>query len=142
MNIYPVTQNNFSGAIELLKKNDLPTEDITDTTKLFVIHEQNEVTGVVGLQTFGDKGLLRSLCVSDRKRKNGLGKELVSFAETYAAGQGVKHLFLLTIDAADFFKKRAYEIIDRNEVPETIQQTAEFSKLCPSSAVAMKKSIT
>ena len=141
MEIYPVTQNNFSKAIELLKKNNLPTEDITDATKLFVINEANEVTGVAGLESYGTDGLLRSLCVSEAKRKNGLGAELVDFIEKFAASRGVKNLYLLTTTASHFFQKKAYQPIDRNEVPSTIQQTFEFTMGCPSTATAMRKSL-
>ena len=132
MEIYPVTQNDFSKAIDLLKKNDLPTLDITGTTKLFVILEGDDVVGVVGLETHDHDGLLRSLCVSESKRNNGLGAELVDFMESYASTQNVHCLFLLTTTASDFFNKRGYEEVNRNKVPQPIQESTEFASVCPS----------
>jgi amino-acid N-acetyltransferase len=139
MEIYPVTQNDFSKAINLLKKNDLPTQDITGTTKLFVMLEGNDVVGVVGLEAHDHDGLLRSLCVSEGKRNTGLGAELIDFMESYAPTQNVHCLFLLTTTAADFFSKKGYEEIDRNKVPQPIQESTEFTTVCPSSATVMRK---
>jgi amino-acid N-acetyltransferase len=139
MDIYPVTQNDFSKAINLLKKNNLPTQDITGTTKLFVVLEGNDVVGVVGLEAHDHDGLLRSLCVSESKRNNGLGAELVEFMESYAPTQNVHCLFLLTTTASDFFGKRGYEEISREKVPQPIQESTEFTTVCPSSAIVMRK---
>jgi amino-acid N-acetyltransferase len=139
MEIYPVTQNDFSKAINLLKKNDLPTIDITDKTNLFVMLEGNEVVAVIGLEAHDHDGLLRSLCVSEFKRNTGLGAELVDFIENYAPTQNVHCLFLLTTTASDFFSKRGYEEINRSKVPQPIQESSEFSSVCPSTAVVMRK---
>jgi amino-acid N-acetyltransferase len=142
MEIYPVTQNDFSKAINLLKKNDLPTQDITGTTKLFVMLEGNDVVGVVGLEAHDHDGLIRSLCVSEEKRNTGLGAELVEFMETYAPTQNAHCLFLLTTTASDYFSKRGYEEINRNKVPQPIQESTQFTTVCPSTAVVMRKRLT
>ncbi len=142
MEIYPVTQNDFSKAIDLLKKNNLPTQDITDKSKLFVMLEENDVIGVVGLETHDHDGLLRSLCVSEDKRNTGLGAKLVDFMENYAPTQNIHCLFLLTTTASDFFSKRGYEEINRSKVPLPIQESTEFTTVCPTSAVVMRKRLT
>lgn len=139
MNINPVTQNDFSAAIRLLQQNNLPTEDITDTTPLFTLYHEGTLIGVVGLETSGEDGLLRSLCVDESKRTSGSGKQLVSFIENYAKSQGLKNLYLLTTTAAQFFTNRSYETIDRSTVPPSIKATSEFASVCPSSATVMKK---
>lgn len=141
MNIYPVTQNNFSSALNLLRKNKLPTEDIKDTTRLFVTHENNNVTAVIGLELYGTEALLRSLCVAEAGRKKGLGEKLVSFTEDYAVQKGIKTLYLLTTTAESFFLKRNYQKINRSEVPDSIQQTTEFTTVCAASATVMKKQL-
>lgn len=141
MTITPVNQNNFSAAIALLKKNNLPTEDLTDTSKLFVLLKENELLGVIGIEIVENLGLLRSLCVTEESRKNGSGQELVSFIENFARQQGVRHLYLLTTTAENFFNKRQYKKIDRENTPEAIRQSKEFSSICPSSAVVMVKQL-
>lgn len=139
MNIYPVTQNDFAAAIRLLQQNNLPTEDITDTTPLFTLYHEGALIGVVGLETIGENGLLRSLCVDETKRTSGSGKQLVSFIENYAKEHGVKNLYLLTTTAAPFFTNRSYHTIDRAGVPAAIRETSEFASVCPASATVMKK---
>lgn len=139
MNINPVTQNDFSAAIRLLQQNNLPTEDITDATPLFTLYHEGTLIGVVGLETSGEDGLLRSLCVDESKRTSGSGKQLVSFIENYAKSRGLKNLYLLTTTAAQFFTNRSYETIDRSTVPPSIKATSEFASVCPSSATVMKK---
>jgi amino-acid N-acetyltransferase len=139
MNIVPASQNSFSAAIELLKKNDLPTEDLSPGTQLFVVEEGDKVVGTVAVEYNYNDALLRSLSVSEDKRNSGIGKDLVLFIEAYVQQQGVRNIFLLTTTAADFFTKRGYTIIDRSDVPQFIQNTKEYSIICASSSTLMKK---
>ena len=141
MNIVPASQNSFSAAIELLKQNDLPTEDITPGTQLFVVEEDDEVIATVAVEYDYNDALLRSLSVSEAKRGAGVGAELVSFIEDYVGRQGVENIYLLTTSAADFFSKRGYQLIDRDNVPEFIRKTKEYSVICASSSTLMKKEI-
>jgi amino-acid N-acetyltransferase len=139
MNIYPVSQNDFSAAINLLKQTHLPTEDITDAATLFALYDAAALIGTVGLEYSGENGLLRSLSTSPNQRGKGGGKLLVQFIENLARERGIQTLYLLTTTAADFFEKRNYVRISRDEVPAFIRQSSEFSSLCPSSATIMKK---
>jgi hypothetical protein len=50
MKILPITADNFPEVVELLKKNGLPTEDLSDNTNLFILEESNEVIGTIGLE--------------------------------------------------------------------------------------------
>lgn len=142
MNIVPASQNSFSAAITLLKKNNLPTEDIDPGKQLFVIEEGDEVVATVAVEYDYNSALLRSLSVAEEKRGLGLGKELVDFIEDYMNKQDVQAIYLLTTTAADFFQKRGYKIIDRSNVPEFIQNTREYSVLCASSSTLMKKELS
>ena len=138
MNIVPASQNSFSAAIELLKKNNLPTEDLNPGTQLFVVEEDDKVVATVAVEYDYNDALLRSLCVSQEKRNSGVGNELVSFIEEYVRQQGVQNIFLLTTTAADFFKKRGYTILDRSNVPKFIRNTKEYSVICASSTLMRK----
>lgn len=139
MNIVPITQNNFSSALNLLKKNQLPTEDISDRTKLFVLEDEQEIVGTIAIEYSHSEGLLRSLSVDQNKRNKGYGKTLVDFIERFALKEGISDVYLLTTTAEPFFNRNGYVSIDRNTVPEFIRQTSEFSSVCPSSAAVMKK---
>lgn len=141
MNISPVNQNNFSAAVDLLKKNNLPADDLTDATHIFALLDGDQVAGTIGLEHEGEDALLRSLSVSEEKRNTGLGMELVRFIEQYAKENGVKYIYLLTTTAASFFSKLGYEAIDRNSVSDFVRRTSEYCSVCPASATVMKKTV-
>jgi amino-acid N-acetyltransferase len=141
MNILPASVDSFTAAIALLKKNGLPTEDVTAGTQLFVMEEENEVVGTIAVEYDYENALLRSLCVSKDKQKHGTGSLLVNFIEDYVRKQGVQQIYLLTTTAAGFFSKRGYTIIDRKDVPASIKGSAQFRSLCPATATLMKKQL-
>jgi amino-acid N-acetyltransferase len=142
VNIVPASQNSFSAAIDLLKKNNLPTEDLSPGTQLFVIEEGDEVVATVAVEYDYNDALLRSLSVSEEKRTSGIGKKLVAFVEDYVKKQGVQNIYLLTTTAEDFFLKRGYKTIGRNAVPDFIKNTSEYSVVCASSSTLMKKELS
>jgi amino-acid N-acetyltransferase len=141
MHIYPLTQNNFSTAIALLKENNLPVNDITDTVHLFVAYENDEFIGTAGIELLGNMGLLRSVCVAAGKRNSGAGHLLLQHIENYAVNNGIKNLYLLTTTAENYFDKKELKKIDRAAVPDKIKNTTEFSSPCPSEAVVMHKAL-
>jgi amino-acid N-acetyltransferase len=141
MNIVPASQNSFTAAIDLLKKNNLPTEDINPGTQLFVIEDNDSVIGTVAVEYDFNVALLRSLSVAKEKRNSGIGETLVEFIEGYVQKQGVLCIYLLTTTAENFFLKRGYKKIDRKEAPEFIKNTKEYSILCSASSSLMKKEV-
>lgn len=142
MKIVPASQNSFSAAINLLKKNNLPTEDLDPGKQLFVVEEGDEVIATVAVEYDFSDALLRSLSVEEEKRGSGIGRKLLDFIEGYVQKQGIQTVYLLTTTAVDFFQKRGYKIIDRGNVPEFIQNTKEYSVLCASSSTLMKKELS
>ena len=47
--------------------------------------------------------------------------------------------YLLTTTAEDFFARRGYVRIARDEAPETIRATREFADICPAGSAIMRK---
>ena len=139
MCINEVNQNGFSEALALIKRNGLPIEDISSSTKLFSITKDNEIAGTIGIEFHNQVALLRSLAVTETYRSKGIGGKLVEYIEKFAKQNAVKELILLTTTASGYFRKKAYQIIERNNVPEEIKKSSEFSSTCPSSAILMKK---
>ena len=130
--------------LELLIGAELPVEDLTDETmKNFMVarSEDNSIIGVVGIEMFQENGLLRSLAVQPAYQGKGLGRQLTREIESFARSNGIKTLYLLTMTAADFFSKFAYQVIQRDRAPQSIQNTAEFNNLCPVSAVCLYKTL-
>jgi len=103
--------------------------------------QDEEVISVAGLEVYGDYGLLRSLAVGKQFRNKGIAKNLLQQIENLAKKQHISELYLLTETALDYFKRNGYQKINRDEVPVSVQQSAEFSEVCPQSAIVMKKTI-
>ncbi len=125
----------------LLLETGLPVDDL-DAEKIcafLVAEDQSEVLGLIGLQLYDTIGLLRSLVVAKDARRSGLGGKLVGALESAAQAAGVTELWLLTIDAEKFFERHGFEIVAREAAPASIQQTEEFSSLCPGTAFLMRK---
>jgi len=131
----------FDAAVDLLSRAGLPTEDLSaDSLGGFLVASiDGSMVGLVGLEHFGPIGLLRSLVVEPAFRAAGLGRVLVAALESQAASQGVRELWLLTIDADAWFEKLGWEARQRDQAPEAIRRTAEFANLCPGDAVLMQK---
>lgn len=126
----------------LLTGSALPVDDLRTSSIGFVVAEDaGAVVGVVGLEAFGDAGLLRSLAVAPSRRGLGLGGELVEALERDACGRGLRQLVLLTQTAERFFAQRGYRVIARGDAPPAIQGSAEFRSICPASAVCMAKTL-
>jgi len=133
----------FSQIKQLLAACDLPHEDIRSSLlrHFWIAGENTHLAGVVGLEILGKDALLRSLAVAPHARGKGLGKQLTAKAEQHAQNSQVDTLYLLTLTAAEFFKKLGYQVMKREDAPETLQSTTEFQSICPASATCMTKSL-
>jgi amino-acid N-acetyltransferase len=128
----------------LLVESGLPVDDL-DAGNLdgFLVAESgSQIVGLIGLQQIGCIGLLRSLVVAKSARRLGLGGALVSALESASKSAGVTALWLLTIDADQFFVRHGFRVISRDSAPQSIQQTEEFSDLCPGTAFLMQKDLS
>ena len=132
---------NESGVKQLLSESGLPIEDITaqHLHHFFGCGSGLELEGLVGLELYGDVALLRSLAVASPRRGTGVGSGLVAHAERHVRDQGVQSLYLLTTTAEQFFLRRGYARIPRDEAPAAIRSTKEFSGICPTSSAFMVK---
>ena len=127
---------------DLLLRSELPFNDISGYLENFLVAKSdNKIIGTVGLEIYGKSGLLRSLAVSESFRNKEVGKKLYDAIIKFADENYIKEIYLLTTTADEYFNKLGFHTINRNEVPESIQNTTEFSSLCPSTAVCMYKDL-
>lgn len=127
----------------LLAECGLPHEDVSDQIFNFVLAKRDGQTiGVVGLEVVGDVGLLRSLAVAEPHRRFGIGKKLCALMEAYASLMGLKALYLTTVSAEGYFQRLGYRIVERGEVPQSLESTKEFSVYCRAEALCMVKEIS
>ena len=138
------SQNDKKIVLDLLSKADLPIADLT-TKKMrnFMVARDgdNHILGVVGVETYQEIGLLRSLAVDPAYRGKGIGLQLTRRMESFAKHNGIRALYLLTMTAADFFVKIGYKVTHRDKVPDSIGKTEEYKNLCPVSAVCLFKAL-
>lgn len=135
----PATAADVHVARALLAAEGLPTEDLSDDNLAIVAEAAGDVAGLIGLERFAHRGLLRSLVVAGNYRGLGLGNKLVAALEDHARALGIRELWLLTIDADRWFAGIAYDAVERDAAPRDIRNTREFSSLCPGDAVLMRK---
>jgi len=125
--------------IQLLDECKLPHSDIVPGKQDFVVAEiDRKIIGCAGYEAYTENGLFRSLGVKPLYRNMSIAHTMIDKIYALAQEQGVKEFFLLTTTADKLFGKLGWEIINRNDVPENIGNTSEFSSICPSVAICMK----
>ena len=133
-------QPNRAEVIILLRQAALPNEDLPVSLVNFVAAMSNgELIGVAGIETYGNNGLLRSVVVKPEYRNKGIAGQLIAAIEEMALAKGIDQLVLLTETAAAYFESRGFKRINRDEAPETIKTSSEFSHVCPVSAIVLAK---
>lgn len=125
----------------LLEASALPPTDTGKNLEQFLVHagDDGTVLGVAGLELYGSAGLLRSVVVAGPARRQGIAAALVERIVARARTEGCEALYLLTLDAEVYFQRFGFEVISRSEAPAGIRSSPEFARLCPESAVLMRK---
>jgi amino-acid N-acetyltransferase len=126
-------------AIDLLKENSLPYNDI-DPSKSWIIGYHNDDGTLVatgGLEFHGPYALLRSVAVHPAYRGKLYGQQIVKTLIDHANSRSIKQVYLLTETAHKYFLKLGFKDITRENVPTEIKQSTEFVSVCPVSAACM-----
>lgn len=140
--IAPALVSHRPAIVQLLQSEKLPVEDLPGSLDHFFVAMDNEsVVAAIGLERYGDSGLLRSLVVDKAYRNLKSASQLIKQLEDAASTSGISSIYLLTETAAAYFEKKGYQKITREEVPVALQASSEFSHVCPVSAIVMKKAL-
>ncbi len=124
--------------LELLEEADLPVAGVDHAESFLVARKQERLVGCIGLEVYGDVGLLRSLVVLPDARGGGLGKLLVERLLETACERGISAMYLLTTAADEYFPRFGFEPIPREQADSRLQASEEFRGACPDSAVCMR----
>jgi amino-acid N-acetyltransferase len=127
--------------IDFLQQQQLPVTDITADSLLYSLNEDKRIVGTAGLEIFDEGALLRSVAVVKSVQGQGYGRHIICSIEQIAKERAVNCIYLITHTAKDFFEHHGYTVIDRPSTPQFLQNTEQFSSLCPSSASVMMKRI-
>jgi len=134
----------FAGeVVTLLQAFNLPVNDLpAGLENFYVMADNDKALGVIGIEVYGDYGLLRSLAVNKDFQGTGIAGRLVEMIESVATDKSIKGIYLLTETAPDYFKRKGYGVVLRSEVASPVQQSTEFKETCPLSAIVMLKTIS
>ena len=140
--IVPAQAADIASVTDLLAVSKLPTEDLpTGLPHFFVVKKDEQLIGAAGVEIHGFYALLRSVAVAADFQGQGIAQELTKKALKEAVKQDVSEVYLITTTADQYFEKQGFTRVERSEVPLEIAQTEQFSSLCPSSAIVMKKQL-
>lgn len=140
IDIRPAVPRECDKVALLLKTSGLTIHDIDSCLDGFLVaYDADRLVGTVGIETYGEVGLLRSLAVLPDYRNQQIGDRLFRDALELARSRNVRALYLLTTTAAEYFSRRSFRAIPRQNVPAAIRQTEQFSSICPDSATVMER---
>lgn len=126
----------------LLEQGQLLTADLPAGLPDFVIaREDGAPVGVAGLERFGSVALLRSVAVDPAHQGKGIAGTMIEQLLARVDAARLRELYLITTTADRYFERYGFAPVSRELVPPAIQQTRQFSGLCPSSAVVMKRTL-
>lgn len=128
----------FEAFRSLLKASNLPADDLNFKRDLLVgYYEGNALVGTGGLEIHGPYALLRSLSVKMGIRGKSVGTTITEYLLNEAKKKKLRSIYLLTETAGNFFRKKGFTDVRRDQVPEEIKATTEFSQVCADTAVVM-----
>jgi amino-acid N-acetyltransferase len=139
ISITPARAEDLNEIKTLLTSNDLPTAGVDEHWKTFLVaRDGDRIVGCGGAEAYQFAALIRSIAVDPDYRSHGLGRRLVRQLLDRLASHGLREFYLLTTTAEEYFKKRGFKPIDRDEVHPQLLSSREFQDACPASAVCMR----
>ena len=112
-----------------------------DGTEFLVLDVDGRIVAVAGVEVHGRSGLLRSVVVNPAERGRGYARQLCERLAMRARGQGLEALYLLTLDAEEYFARLDFRRLERHRAPVEIRACREFRELCPDSATLMRRAL-
>ena len=142
IDLTPAAGRHRETARVLLEEARLPTDILSALHGELWIARDADAVAVGGFEFYGEDALLRSVAVDAAHRSTGLGSRLVDGLLAEAARRGVKRVWLLTETAEKFFQKKGFIRTERSAITSAgLLASAEFTHVCATSAVCMKKSL-
>jgi amino-acid N-acetyltransferase len=138
---YLVRRGKFSDIAqikELLRVSHLPTVGAEKAADRFLVADNGQIIGILGVLYEGEKALLRSFAVSPLYQGKGIGGFLVSAMLHELTAQNIQEVYLLTETAADYFKRIGFGEIARKAMPENLLKESGLDQACPCSSKCLK----
>ena len=138
--ISPASSDDLRDILDLLSEVQLPHDGVAENVGGFLVarNEGLRLVGTIGLERYGNTGLLRSAAVAPEYQKSGLGSRLTEDLLARAKSEGVEKVVLLTATASEFFARRfGFCGTTRKTYDERLAGSAEWKLPRCSSAVCM-----
>ncbi len=126
---------------KVLADVDLPADVESHLANFLIARHHGRVVGCIGMEPRGSDALFRSLAVTPPYRGLGLGRRLYAALEELAKRDGVKRAYLMTTTIGALAETWGFRRLDRDQVPQAIQETSEFRGGCCASAIPMRKDL-
>ncbi|MFX0085040.1 MAG: arsenic resistance N-acetyltransferase ArsN2 [Candidatus Hodarchaeota archaeon] len=140
MLIEKANNKDLQEVLTLLNEVKLPKEGVAESFQdFFVIRKNSKVIGCIGIEKYGEVGLMRSAAIHPSFQGQGYGKKLVEALENYARDKKLVKIYLLTDTAEKFFIKFNYKVISREKANPKIKQSVEYTTICTSSPLLEKE---
>jgi amino-acid N-acetyltransferase len=137
--IRPARAEDREAVEALLVRTNLPPDGLDEQfgDAYAVAEAEGRIIGAAGVEVYGGAGLLRSVAVDAAWRGRGLGAALTRERLAWAAARGLEEVYLLTNTAEGYFPRLGFVPAERDEVPEAVRGSLQFTAVCPSSAAVM-----
>ena len=122
----------------LLTENGLTTSGIRENLCNFLVAQDEKIIGVIGSEFRGNNVMLRSLAISQKVRKRGIGTALMKHSLEKARAAGMEEVYILTNTAEKFAARLGFYQIKRSEIPMDLLESSALNQFCPSSSTCMK----
>ncbi|MBX3280324.1 MAG: GNAT family N-acetyltransferase [Acidobacteria bacterium] len=140
MEITAVRSEDMEAVKDLLERVELPLEGVAEHFGGFLAAwDGDRVVGCIGLERYGEWGLLRSLAVAPERQGEGIGAALTARLLEDAARDGVSQVVLLTTTASEFFARRfGFEAAERSAFDTVFAESREWKLPRCSSAACLR----
>lgn len=140
--ISKASKSDYQQIIELLENSNLPVKGVKEIlNNTFVAKNKDKIIGCAALELYNSTALLRSVAVNKLYQGKGIGLQLTMKSIDLAKSKSIKEIYLLTETAENYFTKLGFNKITRSEASKEIQNSEEFSAICPKSAIVLKLEI-
>ncbi len=142
LHLRAATTDDLPAMVALLAAEGLPQGGIAEgITHFHVLDDGHGVIATAGIEPHGSSALLRSVVVAPIHRGRGFARRLTERMLQHARELGHDSLYLLTMDANEYFAGLGFTRVSRDEAPEEIRSCQQYREQCPDSAVLMHKAV-
>ncbi len=130
-----------AGFVAALEDVGMPVSDL-DASKghyFAIMDAGGQPLGYCGFETLNEAtAFIRSCVVPAPFRGRGIGAEMMTALVDQLTADGKSGLYLFTMDADPFFEKFGFKIISRDDAPDIVRATSQFSLEDCKDAVLMR----